>query len=400
MRQPAIINNWMFFQTLAGIKTVASLCAQPHFRDSYQNHVLQSAKASVKAAFLSSLLAGITGALFYITYTFAFYIGTEQVVTGAEWSIIIRCFISNEPQCRVTGASVMCCIYGVILCVTFFGLMGPGLASINLGRSAAVDVFNTLSRTPVIDPSSTKGAKIEGLEGKITFKDLFFFYPTAKNRPIFYDFNLTIQPGQSVALVGPSGSGKSTIARFLLRFYDPNQGEVLIDDKYPLTALNVSWWRGQIGYVAQDPIIFPGTVAENIAMGKIDGSAPTQEEIEEAGKMACAHEFILNLPNGYDTFYSGSSVQLSGGQMQRICIARALIRNPKILVLDEATSALDQMSEEHVQEALANIRKQRKITTVTIAHRVSRGFVCCYYFHHDSQKLTHLFALPLVDHNH
>ena len=118
--------------------------------------------------------------------------------------------------------------------------MGPGLANINLGRSAAVDVFDTLGRTPVIDPSSKKGKRIENVEGKITFKNIFFFYPNSPNRPIFYDFNLTIQPGQSVALVGPSGSGKSTIARFLLRFYDPSQGEIWIDDKYPLTALNVS----------------------------------------------------------------------------------------------------------------------------------------------------------------
>lgn len=197
--------------------------------------------------------------------------------------------------------------------------------------------------------------------------------PNSPNRPIFYNFNLTIQPGQSVALVGPSGSGKSTIARFLLRFYDPNQGDIVIDDKYSLSTLNVSWWRSQIGYVAQDPVIFPGTVHDNIAMGKtaLGGPPPTREEVIEAAKLACAHEFILNLPNGYDTYYGGTSVQLSGGQMQRISIARALIRDPKILVLDEATSALDQLSEEHVQNALANIRKLRKVTTVTIAHRLT-----------------------------
>ena len=195
--------------------------------------------------------------------------------------------------------------------------MGPGLSFINLGRSSAVEVFDTLSRTPVIDPSSEKGKKIEGdgLQGKITFKDLFFFYPNSPNRPIFYNFNLTIEPGQSVALVGPSGSGKSTIARFLLRFYDPNQGEILIDDKYPLTALNVSWWRSQIAYVAQEPVIFPGTIRENIAMGLYAcGLQPTDEEVENAAKMACAHDFILNLPNGYDTHYGGTSVQLSGGE--------------------------------------------------------------------------------------
>lgn len=250
--------------------------------------------------------------------------------------------------------------------------MGPGLAAINLGRSAAVDVFDTLGRKPTIDPTK-KGKRIKNLKGKITFKDLFFYYPNSPNRPLFHNLNLTIEPGQSIALVGPSGSGKSTIARFLLRFYDPNQGEIMIDDKYPLTSLNLSWWRSQIGYVAQEPVIFPGTIHNNIAMGKpaSEGPPPTTKEVIDAAKMACAHDFILNLPDGYDTYFSGSSVQLSGGQMQRIAIARALIRNPKILVLDEATSALDQLSEEHVSEALTNIRTKKKVTTVTIAHRLT-----------------------------
>eukprot|EP00984_Skeletonema_dohrnii_P003923 scaffold1350_cov137-Skeletonema_dohrnii-CCMP3373.AAC.3 len=315
-------------EVLAGIKTVAALCAQPHFTNKYENHVMTSAKASVTAAFLSSLLAGITGALFYVTYTIAFFTGTEQ---------------------------------------------GPGLSVINLGRSAAVDVFNTLNRTPVIDPASNSGKKIsDGLKGKIQFKDLYFTYGNKSGRPLFFNFNLTIEPGQSVALVGPSGSGKSTIAKFIMRFYDIDEGEIIIDDHYPLTGLNVSWWRSQIGYVAQEPILFPGTIRDNIALGKpASEGVATEEEIRNAAEMACAHDFILDLPNGYDTYYGGSSVQLSGGQMQRICIARALLRNPKILVLDEATSALDQVSEEHVQAALKNIREKKKVTTVTIAHRLT-----------------------------
>mmetsp|Transcript_6782 Transcript_6782/g.11064 ORF Transcript_6782/g.11064 Transcript_6782/m.11064 type:complete len:1348 (+) Transcript_6782:228-4271(+) len=359
-------------EVLAGIKTVAALCAQPHFTDKYETHVRTSAKASVTAAFLSSLLAGITGALFYATYTIAFYIGTEQVQADSGRMNIIYCFFSDETQCRVTGASVMCCIYGVILCVTFFGLMGPGLSVINLGRSAAVDVFNTLNRTPVIDPASNRGKTIpDGLKGKIQFKDLYFTYGNT-GRPLFFNFNLTIEPGQSVALVGPSGSGKSTIAKFIMRFYDIDEGEIVIDDHYPLTTLNVAWWRSQIGYVAQEPILFPGTIRDNIALGKPSSEgAATEEEIRNAAEMACAHDFIVDLPNGYDTYYGGSSVQLSGGQMQRICIARALLRNPKILVLDEATSALDQVSEEHVQAALKNIREKKRVTTVTIAHRLT-----------------------------
>lgn len=138
--------------------------------------------------------------------------------------------------------------------------MGPGLSIINLGRSAGVNVFETLLRRPLIDPSSKVGRKLNSVQGKIEFRNVFFTYVNKPDKPIFYNFNLTIEPGQSVALVGPSGSGKSTIARLLLRFYDPNEGEVIIDDTSPITALNVSWWRRQIGYVAQEPVLFPGTI--------------------------------------------------------------------------------------------------------------------------------------------
>ena len=134
----------------------------------------------------------------------------------------------------------------------------------------------------------------------------------------FDQLHFLIEPGQSIALVGPSGCGKSTIAKLLERFYDPNQGEVIIDDHHTLSSLNISWWRSQIGYVAQEPILFPGTIRENIALGKPPSeSTPKNEDIIQAAKLACAHEFILDLPDGYDTYYGGTSVQLSGGQMQR-----------------------------------------------------------------------------------
>ncbi|KAL7518514.1 hypothetical protein ACHAWX_003334 [Stephanocyclus meneghinianus] len=358
-------------EVLAGIKTVSSLCAQQHFREKYENHVNASAKFSIRATVLSSILAGITGALFYITYTVAFAVGTEQVISGMSMPIIVQCFLSSQPTCRVTGASVMCCIYGVILCVTYFGLMGPGLSVINLGRSAAVDVFDTLLRHPAIDPSSKDGKKLECVEGTIEFRKVFFTYISNQNKPIFHDFNLKINAGQSIALVGPSGCGKSTIARLLLRFYDPNEGEIIIDGKSPITSLNVSWWRRQIGYVAQEPVLFPGSIRDNIALGNFSDKPVTLDEVINAAKLACAHDFIIDLPSGYDSVYEGTSVQLSGGQMQRIAIARALLRNPRILILDEATSALDQMSEQHVQAALKNIRQKKKITTITIAHRLT-----------------------------
>eukprot|EP00529_Nitzschia_sp_RCC80_P006757 CAMPEP_0113456924 /NCGR_PEP_ID=MMETSP0014_2-20120614/9140_1 /TAXON_ID=2857 /ORGANISM="Nitzschia sp." /LENGTH=1428 /DNA_ID=CAMNT_0000348397 /DNA_START=343 /DNA_END=4629 /DNA_ORIENTATION=- /assembly_acc=CAM_ASM_000159 len=397
-------------EVIAGIKTVAALCSKPFFRDTYADHINESEKSSIKAGFLLSLQAGLVGMIFYIAYTIAFYVGSEQVVNNTATIFqLISCFlfpVANEGnaicQQKVTGASVMCCIYGVILCVTFIGLCVPGLTAINLGRQAGVHVFDTITRVPPINPSDPSGVimKVEGdddetetetktrndekqqqqqpnndtvLTGQLEFRDIFFAYPSRLEKPIFYNFNLKVQAGQSVALCGPSGSGKSTIARFLLRFYDPLQGSVLVDG-VDLKDLNVPWWRSKIGYVEQEPRMFPGTIRDNIAFGKAGSNKHAEvpmDEIIDAAKAACAHEFITDLPDGYDTYFGGTGISLSGGQMQRISIARAIIRKPVVLVLDEATSALDSTSERHVTEALANVRKVRKMTTISIAHRLS-----------------------------
>jgi ATP-binding cassette subfamily B (MDR/TAP) protein 1 len=254
-------------------------------------------------------------------------------------------------------------------------MMGPGLQSINLAQEAAADVFATINRKPaigVVDPSADDGLTLEGLEGALDFKNILFTYPSRPRNVIFQGLNLSIFPGQSVGLVGPSGSGKSTISKLLLRFYDPVAGEVSVDG-VNLKLLNVAWWRNQVGYVAQEPIIFPGTVRDNIAMGKTDA---TDAEVIDAAKAASAHDFIMELPDQYATFYSGTSIQLSGGQMQRISIARAIIKNPVLLLLDEATSALDSSSEQVVLDAIENIRKSRQITTVSVAHRLSTIMNC------------------------
>ena len=173
-----------------------------------------------------------------------------------------------------------------------------------------------------------------------------------------------------VALVGPSGSGKSTIIALLERFYDPTAGAVLLDG-VDLKTLSLKWLRQQMGLVSQEPVLFVGTVLENISYGKQDGTA-SREEVEEAAKMANAHGFITgNLGDGYNTQVGVRGSKLSGGQKQRVAIARALIKRPAILLLDEATSALDNESERIVQAALDEIMAKQKRTTVTIAHRLS-----------------------------
>lgn len=363
------------FEAISGIKTVASLCSEPWVFDRYHNLGRQSQKSSVKSGFLSSLTAGITGFLFYMTITIAFLIGTEQVAASWTFECILDTlgFLQADKRCY-SGAAVMVCIYGVILCATFFGMMGPGLGAINVAQQSAAELFDTIEREPNIsvNPNSDDGLVLENLEGAIDFQSILFTYPSRPRNVIFQDLHLTILPGESVGLVGPSGSGKSTISKLLLRFYDPIAGQVTVDD-VNLKLLNVSWWRDQVGYVAQEPIIFPGSVRDNIAMGK---PGATDEEIVAAAKAACAHDFIMELPDQYSTFYSGTSIQLSGGQMQRISIARAIVKNPILLLLDEATSALDSASEQVVLEAIENIRRTRTITTVSVAHRLSTIMNC------------------------
>ncbi|CAG8853605.1 24683_t:CDS:2, partial [Gigaspora margarita] len=180
--------------------------------------------------------------------------------------------------------------------------------------------------------------------------------------------DIEIRPGQFAALVGPSGCGKSTTISLTERFYDITDGRIEIDG-IDITTINVSNLRENISLVSQEPSLYDMTIKENIIFGCRPGQQPTQDDIEKACREAHIHDFIIGLPNGYDTRVGGKGKQLSGGQKQRVAIARALIRNPKILLLDEATSALDSQAEKVVQEALDVAAKGR--TTLAIAHRLS-----------------------------
>ncbi|EYC44349.1 hypothetical protein Y032_0464g1934 [Ancylostoma ceylanicum] len=204
------------------------------------------------------------------------------------------------------------------------------------------------------------------LWGEVRFEDVGFAYPTRPEHHVFEKLNLTIPAGQIVALCGPSGEGKSTITALLERFYEPLSGRILLDNQ-DLRTLNLEWLRGQvIGLISQEPVLFATSIEENIRYGRPNAS---EEEVMEAARLANAHEFISKFPDGYKTIVGERGTQLSGGQKQRIAIARALLKNPPILVLDEATSALDAESERSVRDALDRAMKGR--TVLIIAHRLS-----------------------------
>lgn len=205
----------------------------------------------------------------------------------------------------------------------------------------------------------------EKLKGKIKFSNVGFEYANRANHKVLDNFSFEIKPGSVVALCGPSGSGKSTTIALIERFYDPSHGSIEIDD-IPIEEYNSSWLRSQIGFISQEPILFNSSIKENIAFGKLDAS---DAEIEAAAKLANAHAFIQKFPAAYNTMVGERGTALSGGQKQRIAIARAILKDPSILILDEATSALDSSSESLVQQAIDNVMEGR--TVIIIAHRLA-----------------------------
>jgi subfamily B ATP-binding cassette protein MsbA len=223
-------------------------------------------------------------------------------------------------------------------------------------------IFEILDTKPEV-VEKDDAVQLTSVKGSIRFEDVEFAYN--KGEPVLRNFNLEIQPGMTVALVGSSGAGKSTVAKLAARFYDPQKGRILIDD-YDLRDVSLESLREQMGIVSQETLLLYGTVRDNIAYGKLDA---TDQEIEDAAKAANAHEFIMSFPEGYNSIIGERGVNLSGGQRQRLAIARVLLKNPRFIVLDEATSALDTESEHLIQESLSELFKER--TSLVIAHRLS-----------------------------
>lgn len=239
--------------------------------------------------------------------------------------------------------------------------LSTAFSNVQRGLASAERIFGIIDLEPAIKDKST-AKQLEEFKSELSFKNISFAYGEEK---VLKNININIQKGETIALVGPSGGGKSTLADLIPRFYDPVEGEVQIDG-VSLKDLTVESLRAKMGIVSQESILFNDTIFNNIAFGKPEC---TLEEVMQAAKVANAHEFISQMEGGYDAKIGERGTKLSGGQRQRISIARAILKNPDILILDEATSALDSESEKLVQDALTNLMKNR--TSIVIAHRLS-----------------------------
>ncbi|XP_066999280.2 multidrug resistance protein homolog 49 isoform X2 [Anabrus simplex] len=341
-------------EVLSTIRTVTAFSGQQKEVDRYSENLIPSEQMGIKRGLFSGLGGGIFWFIVYCSYSLAFWYGVELIIEA-------RSIGSHE----YTPAVLIIVLFGVLAGAMNMGLASPYLEAFAVARGAAAAVFSVIEQKPNIDSLSEEGLRPADLKGDIELKDVHFQYPARPEIKVLQGLNLTIKRGETVALVGSSGCGKSTVVQLIQRLYDPAQGTVSVDGN-DMKLLNVSWLRHHIGVVGQEPVLFATSIKENIRYGREDA---TEQEIEEAAKEANAHDFIMKLPQRYDTLVGERGTQLSGGQKQRIAIARALVRKPGILLLDEATSALDLHSEAKVQNALERASQGR--TTIIVAHRLS-----------------------------
>lgn len=340
--------NVVVEETMQSIQTVKAYTNEWYELKRYVKNLNEAVRVSLRAAHMRGLFASFIilvmfGALFFIMWKAAQMVQAGDLPKG-----------------------------GLVDFVVFTGIIGGAIASLGNFYTAIVAAVGATERIlDILDTDGELHVKEEKqasqlkLQGAVAYRNVHFSYPTRKDIQVLKDVNFVIEPGKKIALVGASGSGKSTIVQLLLRFYDLDEGNILIDGK-EVSSYDILDYRQQMAIVPQEVLLFGGTIRENILYGKPDASA---QEVEDAAKMANAWEFISGFPEGLETIVGERGVKLSGGQRQRIAIARAILKDPAILLLDEATSSLDAESEKVVQDALNQLMEGR--TSIIIAHRLS-----------------------------
>ncbi|MEQ8470182.1 MAG: ABC transporter ATP-binding protein [Marinoscillum sp.] len=333
-------------ETFGGMRVIKAFNAVTTIRKRFQKEVDSYAQENFEIASKSNLSSPISETVGVVVLVIILIIGGRMVLTG---------------PIELTASSFI----GFL--VIFSQLLNPAkaisvcMSQVSRGIASAKRVFEMMDNRPDI-VEVEKPVAPKSLSNGIQFQNVSFNYG---HEEVISTINFELRKGETMALIGPSGGGKSTIADLVCRFYDPVKGDIYVDENN-LKELSISDWRDMIALVSQEPILFHDTVANNIAFGNPDSSISS---IEAAAKSAFAHDFIIELENGYETVIGDRGNKLSGGQKQRITIARALLKDPQLLILDEATSSLDARSEQLVQQALTNLMAGR--TTLLIAHRLS-----------------------------
>jgi ATP-binding cassette, subfamily B, bacterial len=335
-------------ETLNAIQTVQAFTMEELQSERYAKAVEDSFATAVRRTKVRAALTAIGVMLVFGGITFVLWLGARQVLSGT-----------------MTGGQLA----QFLLYAAFVGTSAAALTEmwgeIQRAAGAMERLSELLQARPVIRAPEHPLQLPARVQGNIRFDNVTFHYPSRPQHPALDNFSLEVSPGETIAFVGPSGAGKSTTFQLLLRFYDPDSGRVLIDDKR-LADLRPEDIRTQIGLVPQDTVLFGASARENIRYGR---PAASDAEVEAAAVAAAADEFLRKLPEGYDTFLGERGTRLSGGQRQRIALARAILKDPPILLLDEATSSLDAESERLVQQALEKLMQGR--TTIIIAHRLA-----------------------------
>ncbi|GLC41172.1 hypothetical protein PLESTM_001163200 [Pleodorina starrii] len=371
--------NQMVTEAFSSIRVIHAYNLQGFVSGTYDKMIAQANRMLVRQSNVSGISFAYSNFIMFAMYSLIIYFMGQELKNGwVDFGNSLKAFMA--------------------ILLAAMGMAQASLSFPDLGnaKSAVQRIFPVIDRKPVIDSFDEGGAKPdpETLRGEIEFRDVRFAYPARPSVIVFHHFSLTMAAGQVTALVGESGSGKSTVVGLIERFYNPLAGVVTLDG-VDLRSYNLRYLRAQIGLVSQEPLLFNGTIADNIKIGKADAS---QGELEAAAEAANARTFIEALPEKFNTRVGEGGIQLSGGQKQRIAIARAVVKNPKVMLLDEATSALDARSEAVVQAALDRIMCGR--TSVVIAHRLSTirnaNTIAVVYRGSVLEKGTHedLMALP------
>ncbi|KAI9843008.1 MAG: hypothetical protein M1838_002894 [Thelocarpon superellum] len=344
-------------ESIASISTIQAFSAQKKMVDRYDDYLDQVHQRSRKKSPLYGILFSTEYFCVYSAVALSFWQGFRMYQSGEITDV----------------GTVFTVILSAIIAATSISAFAPQIQTLTNAASAASELFSIIDKSSQLDPLDSAGARPSSCHGQIEVCSLNFAYPTRPLAQVLHDLTLTLPAGKTTALVGASGCGKSTVVGLLERWYEPTSGQILLDGN-DISTYNTKWLRSTIRLVQQEPVLFRGTVFQNVAKGFLDNqkALSTQEQrdlVQSSCKASNAHEFICQLPSGYDTELGEGAGMLSGGQRQRLAIARAIISDPTILLLDEATSALDPRAENLVQDALRRVSENR--TTLVIAHKLA-----------------------------